>query len=1052
MSNSDQAGGFPSPMGAGRSRVPFKYVPALGTGLKVLLAIVFAAFAILSASGFYLVVLRILEAVREQALTNAFTFWIYLIHIGVGLILGVPFVWFGAHHWITSRNRPNKVAIRLGILVFALGMGTLLTGVALVQIPGMFQLPTGLGRWIVYALHLLIPALAVWVYVGHRRAGPRIRWNWGGWIAGATAGFTALMALLHTQDPRQWNAEGPSSGSQYFFPSEARTASGNFIPSHVLMADEYCLKCHGDVYKDWLHSAHHFSSFNNPPYLFSVRETRKVALERDGNVQAARWCAGCHDPVPFFSGAFDDPKFDDVNHPTAHAGITCTTCHAITHVNSTVGNASYTIEEPLHYPFAFSDNPILQWVNNALVRAKPDFHKKTFLKPIHQTAEFCSTCHKVSLPLALNHYQEFTRGQNHYDSFLLSGVSGHNARSFYYPETAKENCAACHMPLKASNDFGAKDFDGNGERKVHNHLFVGANTGLPEIVAREKRYEGRAAELKAVADKQAEHLKNKKLRIDLFALKRGNAIDGELLGPIRPTLPELEPGREYLVEVVIRTLAVGHAFSQGTIDSNEIWVEFTAATGGKVFASNGGMQRPGDAGVVDERAHFINALVLDRSGNRIDRRNPQDIFTPLYDKQIPPGAASVVHYKLKVPEDAKGPVELKAKVRYRKFDQKYLEYMYPGGEIPVLRVVDMCEDMVSLPVKGGAAVVAQESSIKPAWQRWNDYGIGCLLEGGANAKRGELRQAEQAFEKVAAMGGDASGHGWLNQARVLIAEGRLDKAAEALQKARTAEPPAPWWTLAWFTGLAAAETAADAQGFDQAIKAFRSIVDPANQPKERGFDFGRDYVVWNRLALTLFQRAQLETAGSEKQIYFLTESAKAYLRVLAEDSEDQEAHYGISQALNDLAGGWARPVVVPGPDEACMTGDELIAMAQDAAKAGEFVRREESLRLMAHGIAGWAAQSPQPSTPRWSPLRRALKPLDEALGKALESGADPKTREAMAGILAQGHRLAHTLLKPDDLARAKTTTAFRAKHAAANAAAEAIILYPTTGEPTWNKP
>jgi transposase len=135
-----------------------------------------------------------------------------------------------------------------------------------------------------------------------------------------------------------------------------------------------------------------------------------------------------------------------------------------------------------------------------------------------------------------------------------------------------------------------------------------------------------------------------------------------------------------------------------------------------------------------------------------------------------------------------------------------------------------------------------------------------------------------------------------------------------------------------------------------------------------------------------------------------------------------------------------------------MTGDELIAMAQDAAKAGEFVRRQESLRLMAHGIAGWAAQSPQPSTPRWSPLRRALKPLDEALGKALESGADHKTREALAGILAQGHRLAHTLLKPDDLARAKTTTAFRAKHAAANAAAEAIILYPTTGEPTWNKP
>ena len=122
------------------------------------------------------------------------------------------------------------------------------------------------------------------------------------------------------------------------------------------MNDQYCQKCHADVHAQWSDSVHRFSSFNNPPYLASVTETREVALKRDGNVQASRWCAGCHDPVPFFSGAFDDPKFDTINHPTAHAGITCTVCHAITNVNSTRGNADYTIEEPLHYPFAFSDN------------------------------------------------------------------------------------------------------------------------------------------------------------------------------------------------------------------------------------------------------------------------------------------------------------------------------------------------------------------------------------------------------------------------------------------------------------------------------------------------------------------------------------------------------------------------------------------------------------------------------------------------------------------------------------------------------------------------
>ena len=103
---------------------------------------------------------------------------------------------------------------------------------------------------------------------------------------------------------------GPESGERYFYPSLARTATGNFIPAQSLMMDEYCAECHADAHETWSHSVHRFASFNNPAYLFSVRNTRQFALERDGSVQAARFCAGCHDLVPFFSGAFDDPNFD----------------------------------------------------------------------------------------------------------------------------------------------------------------------------------------------------------------------------------------------------------------------------------------------------------------------------------------------------------------------------------------------------------------------------------------------------------------------------------------------------------------------------------------------------------------------------------------------------------------------------------------------------------------------------------------------------------------------------------------------------------------------
>ena len=268
------------------------------------------------------------------------------------------------------------------------------------------------------------------------------------------------------------------SDASPFFPALSRTPDDAYLPARVLMMDEYCSECHADSHEQWKYSAHRFSSFNNPAYRFSVMKTREVGLARHGNTDISRFCGGCHDPVPLFSGAFDDPDFGAADDPLASAGITCTSCHAITRINSPRGNADFTIAAPQHYPFTFSENGALQWVNRQLIKAKPAFHKQTFLKPLHREPAFCGTCHKVHLPPELNDYK-WLRGQNHHDSYELSGVSGHGASSFYYPKKAKHNCAACHMPLTESDDFGAAHFDESGLLKIHNHQFPAANTALP---------------------------------------------------------------------------------------------------------------------------------------------------------------------------------------------------------------------------------------------------------------------------------------------------------------------------------------------------------------------------------------------------------------------------------------------------------------------------------------------------------------------------------------------------------------------------------------------
>ncbi|HCQ85284.1 MAG TPA: hypothetical protein DIV36_11785, partial [Verrucomicrobiales bacterium] len=643
----------------------------MGPRLHGLLWVVFVLFALLGANSAYLAAVTFLEWFKGELYQNYFYQIMFLGHLILGVLLVLPFILFAFSHLRLAFQRKNRRAVKVGYALLIISLLLLISGFALMRVEG-FEIRDPNARTWLYWTHVITPLLAVWLYVLHRLAGPKIKWKMGvGW-AGSVAAVVLIMVGLHHQDPRAWNVEGPKEGEKYFEPSLARTATGNFIPADTLMMDAYCQRCHEDTYNDWFHSAHHFSSFNNEPYLFSVKELRDHLMERDGDVKASRWCAGCHDVVPFLSGAFDDPEFDIRKHPTAHAGITCTVCHAITHVNSTKGNAAYTLEEPIHYPFAKSENPLLRYANEQMIKAKPAFHKKTFLKPLHENAEFCSTCHKVSLPGELTHYKDWLRGQNHYDSFLLSGVSGGNARAFYFPPKAQANCNGCHMPTKPSSDFGAQYLDESGSLKIHDHLFPAANTGIPHL-----------RQAPDWVQKSHEDFHKGNVKIELFGLKKGGSVDAPLKAPIRPSIPALEPGETYLFEVVIRTLKLGHLFTQGTADSNQVWMDVEVRDEGGVLGRSGSMD---ESRRVDPWSHFVNVYMLDKDGNRIDRRNAADIFTPLYNNQIPPGAAAVVHYQFTVPEDQQKPIEIELKLNYRKFDSTYMEYVYGKdyrNELPV---------------------------------------------------------------------------------------------------------------------------------------------------------------------------------------------------------------------------------------------------------------------------------------------------------------------------------------------------------------------------------
>ena len=130
---------------------------------------------------------------------------------------------------------------------------------------------------------------------------------------------------------------------------------------------------------------------------------------------------------------------------------------------------------------------------------------------------------------------ERLRGQNDYDAWHISAVSGNGAGSVYRPDKAK-TCQDCHMPLEPAvqGDSGAK----NG--MVRSHRFLGANTALPH--------------LRGDAEQEQRTMENLRGRASLALLWSG-------------------PAR---VDALMRARGVGHRFPGGTMDSNEVWLEVTA--------------------------------------------------------------------------------------------------------------------------------------------------------------------------------------------------------------------------------------------------------------------------------------------------------------------------------------------------------------------------------------------------------------------------------------------------------------------------------------------
>ena len=98
---------IPSPDPAPRK----KYVRAVGPRLRVLLWFIFASVAVLAANSLYLGAITLLEWAKSDP-NSTYQNWFYMVmygsHLGLGLLLVLPVIIFGALHIRNAYNRPNR--------------------------------------------------------------------------------------------------------------------------------------------------------------------------------------------------------------------------------------------------------------------------------------------------------------------------------------------------------------------------------------------------------------------------------------------------------------------------------------------------------------------------------------------------------------------------------------------------------------------------------------------------------------------------------------------------------------------------------------------------------------------------------------------------------------------------------------------------------------------------------------------------------------------------------------------------------------------------------
>lgn len=397
-----------------------------------------------------------------------------------------------------------------------------------------------------------------------------------------------------------------------------------------------CKSCHSEIFNQWANSNHKNLVESNPYYMV----LEGIAAEVEGE-EFRQWCMGCHNPSGLTTGLTKTShnmtgntltstlfekngktladNFQKHGNSRLEEGVSCLTCHRIVDAKSE-GNASYTLDltNRNKYPFEDEESSLGSWLGHKFINAKPEEHKKSYLKPLYKEAKYCASCHDETSPIT---------GKQIVSTFKQWEKSEYNNLK---DKTKHKSCIDCHMTYLKDDKFsplrGTSTDGGVVKDDVKVHYFAGSNHFLSGL--KNKEHEDQTLQLLRTAAK---------LDVDIK--------DGQ-------------------IQVGVKNIGAGHHLPTGVADFRELWLDITVKDAkDKIVFSSGKLKKDGN---LDEDARPFMKVFGD------ENRKPVGLLfwkykTLLKDTRIPAKQRRVESYNL--PDELNYPLSVDVKLNFRIYPQ-----------------------------------------------------------------------------------------------------------------------------------------------------------------------------------------------------------------------------------------------------------------------------------------------------------------------------------------------------------------------------------------------